>query len=564
MVERQRPRMARCPWFIMRHGHWWAGSGLSRAALTLLVGLAGTPMALADPGAVAVAVADAASAAAPARGRSHFSTSPRAAVTEASMRYATFDTPTVDAASIAPPQTLAQSEDGMCQASAAGAGWQATVGDALLDAVITLALRDNLGLKEQDARLDQAKAHSRAAGAARGPQADAYLRYDHYTSLSSVDDRWRRNRPEFKAGLTITQDLDFWGRLRDKQRVAQLLEAQARFARDDARRRLMLAVVKTYWEVAYLRESGAWLKALQDIARTRVIVMEARYRNGDVRGDDLFVARADASDRDIEWATLVSRANKAVHELARLTGQAPGVHDSLAVLPQRPTGLPVRMDKMTAMLPASSGRHSDARLPETLPEISADLSARQLQCRADIRASAAALSAFAAETAVIRKDWYPHISLTAGLNTGSPSLLSLVNAPLAVLAGMIKLPFLNPGQRHRITEAEARYDLAEMRYLQQWQIALKEVADALADRAQASRAWQQEVSRRADLMAVERIAEQRYRAGEIATVDWLDRQEQRMRVEMALLAANRDRAMSVIQLIQSLGGSASYVPLYKD
>jgi len=160
---------------------------------------------------------------------------------------------------------------------------------------------------------------------------------------------------------------------------------------------------------------------------------------------------------------------------------------------------------------------------------------------------------------VIRKDWYPHISLTAGLNTGSPSLLSLMNAPIAVLAGMIKLPFLNPGQRHRITEAEARYGLAEMRYLQQWQTALREVADALADREQASRAWHQEFSRHTELVAVESLAEQRYQAGEIAAVDWLDRREQRMRVEMALLAAHRDRAISVMQVIQSLGGRASRV-----
>ncbi len=547
MGDRYQRAVARFPWF-QRYVLCAVGRLLSRPSITLLVGLAGTPLAMAVPGAEADTV-----------GAISASNTGLPEVAKTPERYALFGAPTVVAAPIVSPQALAESDDGVCRASAAGKGWQLIVEDALLDEIIAMALRDNLVLKAQDARLEQAKAHSRAEGAARGPQADAYSRYEHHDPLSSGDDLWRRNRAEFRAGLTMTQDLDFWGRLRDKQRVAQLQEAQAAFARADTRRRLTLAVVKTYWEMAYLRESGAWLSAIQDIARTRVTVMEARYRNGDVQRADLLAARADVAERDIEWSHLAVRANKAMFELARLTGQAPAVVDRLAVISKRPRGLPARMAEVTTILPAMSGRHADARLPETLPDIVAGLGAEQLQCRVDIRASAAALSAFAAEAAVIRKDWYPHISLTAGLNMGSPSLLSLMNAPVTVLAGMIKLPFLNPGQRHRITEAEARYASAEMRYVEQWQTALREVGDALADREQTSRAWLRQSSRRSDLVAAEHIAARRYQAGEIAAVDWLDQREQRMRVEMALLAASRDRAISVMQVIQSLGGRASDV-----
>ncbi|WP_347558983.1 TolC family protein [Robbsia sp. KACC 23696] len=475
------------------------------------------------------------------------------ALTEPRARVAAFESPTVLGGTIVPPETLAQPSDMLCDAPTPGESWQRDVGDTRLDAVIAIALRDNVALKESSARLGQAEARRRAEGAARGPQADADVRYDRRDPLASGEDPWRNNRSEFRTAFTVTQDLDLWGRLRDRQRGARLQEAQARFERDDTRRQLILAVVKAYWEQAYLNEKAVWLRALQDIARQRVMIMTARYDNGDVAMDDLATARADAHQRDIEWAQLEARVSKSGYTLARLMGQAPGVTDSIAIVSKRPSGLLARMADRARTLPAMIGFHDDARLPSALPDIPAGLSAAQLQCRPDIRASAAALSAFAAEAAVVRKDWYPRLSLTAGLNASSPSLLSLVNAPMAVLAGMVKLPFLNPGQRHRITEAEARYEAAETRYLQQWQTSLRDVADALAEANRALIARTNEESRQVDLNKAERLAEHRYRAGEIAAADWLDRREQRIRVEMALLAERRDEAVSVVQVVQALG-----------
>jgi len=519
-------------------GHW--RGALLQGGMSLLLISGGSATAASDRRGGAVAVADLPSVAAAVSVDAIFASVPSA----------------VPTLTLAVPDELASPDAVACGTLPAQLAWRDIIGDPGLDAAIDRALQGNLEIREKTALLQEAQARSRVAGTMRGPQGHAAVEADH-RRMTGADERLGERRASgFYGRLSFSQDLDVWGRLRDRQRAAELQQAAAQFHVADARRRVIASVTTAYWTVAYLTEKRLAFQAVQNSVDTRVDIMRARYRYGDARLDDYREASAERDAVRLESVAINAHLAATALELARLTGEAPGSDAAVDPITQRPRGLPTdyRFAHDTH-LPATAGSFV-AGLPHRLPDVPGKLDAAQLQCRADIRAEASVLSAFAAEAAAVRKDWYPRLELTAGLNAASPSLLSLVNAPMAMLAAAIRLPFLNPGQRHRTAEAEAQYAVAETRYLKQWQTALGDVADALVGRQRALAQVDLQRDRLADMVRAEQLAEQRYRAGEIAAAEWLSKREQQARVAIDLLAARRDHAISVMHVFQALGTDA--------
>ena len=94
-----------------------------------------------------------------------------------------------------------------------------------LDGLMVLAEQNNLDLTAAAARIRQADARARAAGAAIVPQIDAGANATYFTGRSHGQSA---NETDWSALLSASYEVDFWGKNRATSRSAELPRWPAR------------------------------------------------------------------------------------------------------------------------------------------------------------------------------------------------------------------------------------------------------------------------------------------------------------------------------------------------
>jgi outer membrane protein TolC len=106
-----------------------------------------------------------------------------------------------------PQQAPAKFAAGAPDESPVAAGWLATFGDAQLEKLVDEALRGNRDLAAMSARLEQAAARARQAGADLKPQVGLAA------SSSSAGGTNAPHTEKMGAGLSLSWEFDVWGRI---------------------------------------------------------------------------------------------------------------------------------------------------------------------------------------------------------------------------------------------------------------------------------------------------------------------------------------------------------------
>jgi NodT family efflux transporter outer membrane factor (OMF) lipoprotein len=189
------------------------------------------------------------------------------------------------------------------------------------------------------------------------------------------------------------------------------------------------------------------------------------------------------------------------------------------------------------------------------PAVAAGLPIALLERRPDLRAAELRLRETLAQTDATRLSFYPNLSLTGSLGTASTGLTELVSNPLGSLAATLSAPFIQINQAHFATAlARTQYDKAVASFRKTLLQALSDVDNALSARSQlAIQGVNLERSVEA-AKTVERLDEVRYRAGSVSLQIWLDAQEARRQVEIALAGNRLARLQNYATLCQALGG----------
>ena len=167
--------------------------------------------------------------------------------------------------------------------------WWTNYNDPQLSTLMEQAQANNLDIAQAAARLRQADARARQAGAALLPQVGASANLDTlYGRANGISVR----ETDYNAGLDVSYELDFWGKNRDllDSAKAQLRASQA----DRATVALSVAsgVATTYFQLLSLRErlsvARANLKSAEDILG----VVQRRVTAGYSASADLIQQRA--------------------------------------------------------------------------------------------------------------------------------------------------------------------------------------------------------------------------------------------------------------------------------
>jgi NodT family efflux transporter outer membrane factor (OMF) lipoprotein len=329
------------------------------------------------------------------------------------------------------PELPAAWEYAGSNASAAATGtdqWYQGFGSSELDTLLTAAATGNLDLNAAAARIAQADARSRAAGAALLPQVTVGGNVAHFSGRANGASA---NETDWSALASASYEVDFWGRQRAVANAGAALARASRAERATVALTVTSGVANSYFRLLSLRERLVIAQANLDAAREVLKVIEARYGAGAAGAVELATQRATVAATELIIPDLEQQEAAERGALALLLGRPPE-HFAISAT-------------------------SLERLHE--PAIAAGLPAALLTRRPDLMAAEAALQAADADVAAARAALLPSLLLTASGGLQNPAVQAAVDTltgtggTLTLGASLVQTIF--DGGRRRAVRAEA-------------------------------------------------------------------------------------------------------------
>jgi outer membrane protein, multidrug efflux system len=417
-------------------------------------------------------------------------------------------------------------------AAAVSPTWWKSFGTAELQSLIDEALAGSPDLAIASERVRQAEAQVRVAGASLFPvlTAGAGASGKGTSQVGGKSAGPAVIDGAGNVGLTVSYELDLWGKNRAAVRSAASSAAASRFDRDTARLTLVSGVATSYFEVLALRARLAIARDNIATAQRVFDVVSARARNG----------AASALDVSRQQATLLSQQAA----LLPLEQQERQTRAALAVLVGRP---PEGFD-------VKGGTIADVTVPVIDPGLPADLLLR----RPDLASAEAQLGAANADVAAARAALLPSITLTGTAGLASSALTALASggatAAIGIAASLLQ-PIFDGGRlkgQKAIAESKER-ELVET-YRKAILAAFEDVEQALAGTSRLGQQEQLQDQVRARAQDSLRLAEIRYKAGADDLLTVLDAQRTLFSAQDQLAQVQLNRLQAAVSLYKALGG----------
>jgi multidrug efflux system outer membrane protein len=414
--------------------------------------------------------------------------------------------------------------------------WWTNYGDSQLATLMDQAQANNLDIAQAAARLRQADARARQAGAALLPTVGAGATLNSFygqangTSLHETD---------YSAGLQASYELDFWGRNRDLLDSARAAVRASQADRATVALTASSAVANSYFQILALRErigvARANLKTSQDILG----VVQRRVTAGFSANADLLAQRAAVAAEQAALPPLEQQELEARNALAILLGRPP-------------EGFTVTGDGLGALAP-----------PVVAPGLPSALLAR----RPDIIAAEANLVGAHADLAAARTAFFPTISLTANGGIAYPALAAAIDTlpglGLAAGAGATLAQVIFDGGRTqgKIDETRAREEELLAAYRAAVIASFSDVENALGSFAHLGA---QEAALREQVIQAEKVlsaARRKYLAGSADFLVVTDAQRALYMARDQLSDIRRARLAASVALFKALGGGFAVAAL---
>jgi len=415
----------------------------------------------------------------------------------------------------------------------APAAWWSLFGSAELNALEEAALAANHDLKAAIARIEQAEANLKVAGAPMLPTLSAAGSgsndMTHSSGSSATTSSTKRVTRSYQGSMSASYEVDFWGKTRAGILSAESSLAASRFDRDTVALTLTANVASTWFQALALSDRVAVARRNLEIARQSLELAEQKAAFGQTSALEAAQQRSQVALIEAQLPALELQRQQAVDALAILTGQAPSL---------------LALDKVTlAGLPA--------------PVVKAGLPSDLLRRRPDIARAEANLEAANANIGTARAQLFPTVTLTAEGGLLSPYLISIADAHNSFwsLGTSIAATLFDNGKlRGNVELNEARLREAAETYQSTVLTALKEVEDQLA--AAHWLALQDESQNQAVAFAREaqRLSDVRYREGAADYLTVLEAQRTLLVAEDGAVQVRLSRLNASVNLVKALGG----------
>lgn len=416
--------------------------------------------------------------------------------------------------------------------------WWKIFGDSQLDELIEQANEANQSIKASAARVEQARATTRAntrslpnidigGNALRNQPSNASLQVFEVPPGTKA-----KAYTLFDAQGTLSYEIDLFGRTRDTE-AAYSYDADAQEA---IYRSVLLAlqadVAQNYFALRALDAERKLLRSTIKVREEGVRIMERKHQEGESGEQDLTRTQSELAFIQADLITLDRQRTTLEHALAVLLGKIPAEF-SFAETPL--SGAP--------------------------PAIPAGIPSSLLERRPDVTAALASMAAANARIGVSRAAFFPTLSLTA---TGGYESLTLVDLlkwssrtwALGQVAGMaLSMPIFDSGRRLAMLDvAHSAYSEAVANYHQQVLVAFKDVEDSLANqRLLGEQSQKQDAAAKAAARTTELI-EKRYQEGDVNYFEVIDAHRTSLVAERAAAQIQGLHFINTVTLVRALGG----------
>lgn len=427
------------------------------------------------------------------------------------------------------PATLAEWPD---------ASWWRGFGSAELDGLIQQAESNNRDLAAALARIRQAEASARIAGAALLPTlaADGGAGRSWSPSASSTSSSSTRTassgrvvRNSFDLGLTAGYQVDLFGGNRAGSDAALQRLAASRYDRETVALTLHADLATAYFQLLSVRDR---IRLAEDTLRNAedvLAVLERQRQLGVASELEVAQQRNSVASQRATIPALRQSEREILTAIALLLGRPP-------------QGFAIGTQSLDAL---------------ALPAVKAGLPSALLARRPDIRKAEADLRAANRDIAAAQAARLPSLDLTMGAGLQSSALHTLLQPQSALysLAASLTAPLFQGGRLEGQEELNrARYQELAETYGKAAITAFGDVEDALTSTGNAAERYT--YAREAFDQAREayRIVEARYRAGTVPFLNLLDAQRTVFQANDALAQALLGRYTALVDLYKALGG----------
>jgi outer membrane protein, multidrug efflux system len=407
------------------------------------------------------------------------------------------------------------------------ADWWRGFGSAKLDELIAEAERNNDDLAGAIARVQEADAQARIAGAALLPSLD--LGATATRERAQVTGVGPRVFNDFNPELSASYELDFWGKNRALRDAARAAAAASRYDQQTVALTVISSVATTYFQALELRD--------------RIDVAQQNLDNGRkiLKGFRLEQSAGTATGLDVaQQETTVALLNAAIPPLLQQFRQT--VYALAVLIGKTPESVDVNMGTLTEL--------SSPPVVEGLPSL-------LLSRRPDVAEAEQQLIAANADITVARAALFPDIQLTAGGGYESAALTSLISPPnrvYSIAAGLTQPIFHGGALRGQVDFSKARYTELLTTYHKTVLTAFSNVEGALVAAQQTA----EQQKRQQDAVATARrafeFAQTQMSAGIVNILTVLNTENALFSAQDELVQVNYLRLQSLVDLFTALGG----------
>jgi multidrug efflux system outer membrane protein len=404
--------------------------------------------------------------------------------------------------------------------------WWHGFNSPLLDGYIVQAQAANYDLAAAVARVREADAQARIAGAPLLPQLQGTASATHQRASGSAG---LRTNTVFEPGLNASYEIDFWGKNRAAADAALETAFASRYDQVTVELSVVTAVAATYFQALETRD--------------RLRVAEDNFTSAEdiLKGLQLQETVGIATALDVaQQETTVETLNAAIPPLREQLRQT---IDALAIL----------LGQTPESLDITGGTLTDLSFPAVVPGLPSELLAR----RPDVASAEAHLKSANANITVARAAFFPSIQLTGSAGFASTALATAFNPAnglFALGAGLTQPIFEGGALEGQLEFSKATYDELLADYRKAVISAFGNVEDALVGVQQtADQARRQENATVAARRAYE-IAQSQMHAGTINILTVLNTEGALFTAEDALVQARFGQLQALVTLFSALGG----------
>jgi len=399
--------------------------------------------------------------------------------------------------------------------------WLASFHDDPLTAAVKEALANNTDLRVAATRVEQALLYARLAGAKLYPSVDILARGG---GKMSGDNSGLQG-----AALSLTWELDVWGRVRAGRAAASADAASAQSDYEFARQSLAAAVAKSWFLATEAGLQAELARATIRDGDALVRLSEDRTRVGIGNDEDVYVARATVGTYRDTLRQLELAREQAIRALEILLGRYPSA--------------------AAAVNPALPGQ------PETIP---AGLPSELLERRPDVVAAERRVAAAFHRVHEAKAARLPAIALTTGVSSVSSDLFVLQSRdnPVWNLGANLLMPVFRGGAlktQVEIRTAEQKQAVAS--YAAVGLRAFGEVENALSAEFAAHEREKILAATLSDSQRAFQIVQTQYKVGSTDLRFVTQRQLALISTQAAILRMQAEQRVQRVNVHLALGGS---------